>query len=180
MIAHTQLSGTPMSTEPRTLEEWKSTLAAAFGLVLVSFLAWYALSRLNETTAGNTIGAIASGALVLWLISQTWYYMTQVTSPRRQLLLMGISFIQVVPFLFAAAYGAFGYYDLCVVGAKGPADVLYFSYVTFTTVGFGDLKPAGLCRGLAVAEAITGYILLGLFVAAAVGLYGREHNRHPH
>jgi len=161
--------------EPRTLEEWKSTLVAVSGLVLVSFFAWYGLSRLNETAAGDSIGNLAAVGLTVWLFSQTWYYMTQVTSPRRQLLLMGISFIQVVPFLFAAVYGAFGYRDLCVMGANGPGDVLYFSYVTFTTVGYGDLQPVGLCRGLAVAEAITGYILLGLFVAAAVAIYARSH-----
>ncbi|WP_170571423.1 potassium channel family protein [Ruegeria atlantica] len=167
-----------MRRDPKTLEEWKSTLVAALGLVIVSFVAWYGLSRLSETTAGDKIGTATTVLLMIWLVSQTWYYMTQVKSPRRQLLLMGISFIQVVPFLFAAVYGSFGYYDLCVVGAKGPSDVLYFSYVTFTTVGFGDLHPAGLCRGLAVAEAITGYILLGLFVAAAVGIYARDHGRH--
>ncbi|NVO56127.1 two pore domain potassium channel family protein [Rhodobacteraceae bacterium B1Z28] len=166
-----------MSREPRTLEEWKSTLVAALGLVIASFLAWYGLSRLSEAAAGDTIGTIAAVGLVIWIVSQSWFYMTQVKSPRRLLFLMGVSFIQVVPFLFAAVYGAFGYQDLCVLGAQGPADALYFSYVTFTTVGYGDLSPVGLCRALAAAEAVTGYILLGLFVAAAVTIYSHTHNR---
>ena len=167
-----------MSREPGTLEEWKSTLVAALGLVVASFLAWFGLSRLGDATAGDTIGTIAAVGLVIWIVSQSWYYMTQVRSPHRLLCLMGVSFIQVVPFLFAAVYGAFGYNDLCVVGANGPADVLYFSYVTFTTVGYGDLTPVGLCRGLAAAEAVTGYILLGMFVAAAVSIYARNHTHH--
>ncbi len=166
-----------MTHEPRTLEEWKSTLLAALGLVLASFLAWYGLSRLNEATAGDTIGTLSSVGLLIWIASQSWYYMTQVRSPRRLLFLMGVSFIQVVPFLFAAVYGAFGYNDHCVIGAEGPADILYFSYVTFTTVGYGDMSPTGFCRGLAVAEAVTGYILLGMFVAAAVALYARNHGK---
>lgn len=166
-----------MTHEPRTLEEWKSTLIAALGLVIASFLAWFGLSRLSEATAGDTIGTIAAVGLVVWLVSQSWYYMTQVKSPRRLLFLMGVSFIQVVPFLFAAVYGAFGYQDRCVVGAEGPGDILYFSYVTFTTVGYGDMTPTGLCRGLAVSEAVTGYILLGMFVAAAVALYARNHSK---
>lgn len=166
-----------MTHEPRTLEEWKSTLLAALGLAVASFLAWYGLSRLSEATAGDTIGTIASVGLLIWIASQSWYYMTQVKSPRRLLFLMGVSFIQVVPFLFAAAYGAFGYNDNCVVGAEGPADILYFSYVTFTTVGYGDMAPTGLCRALAVSEAVTGYILLGMFVAAAVALYARNHGK---
>ena len=166
-----------MSNEPRTLEEWKSTLLAALGLVLASFFAWHGLSHLNEATAGDSIGTIASIGLLVWIASQSWYYMTQVKSPRRMLFLMGVSFIQVVPFLFAAVYGAFGYNDRCVIGAQGPADILYFSYVSFTTVGYGDMSPTGYCRGLAVAEAIAGYILLGIFVAAAVALYARSHGK---
>lgn len=165
-----------MHRDPTTLDEWKSTLVAAVGLVLASFVAWYGLSRLSEATAGDTIGSVAAVGLVIWIASQSWFYMTQVKSPKRLLFLMGVSFIQVVPFLFAAVYGAFGYNDLCVLGADGPADILYFSYVTFTTVGYGDMAPTGLCRGLAVAEAVTGYILLGLFVAAAVALYARNHS----
>lgn len=167
-----------MSRKPTTLEEWKSTLLAAVGMVVASFLAWFVLSRLSEATAGDTIGTFASVGLVLWVVSQSWFYMTQVKSPRRLLFLMGISFIQVVPFLFAAVYGAFGYTDNCVFGAQGPADVLYFSYVTFTTVGYGDMSPTGLCRALAAAEAVTGYILLGMFVAAAVALYSRNHGHN--
>lgn len=164
-----------MTHDPRTLEEWKSTLFAASGLVLTSFLAWIGLSNLSDTTSGDTIGTLATVGLVIWIVSQSWYYLTQVKSPKRLLFLMGVSFIQVVPFLFAAAFGAFGYSDRCVVGASGPGDILYFSYVTFTTVGYGDMSPTGLCRALAVAEAVTGYILLGMFVAAAVALYARNH-----
>ena len=166
-----------MTQDPRTLDEWTSTFLAALGLILASFLAWYGLSRLSDATAGDTIGSLASVGLVVWVVSQSWYYMTQVKSPRRLLFLMGVSFIQVVPFLFAAVYGAFGYRDNCVIGAQGPADILYFSYVTFTTVGYGDMSPTGLCRALAVSEAVTGYILLGLFVAAAVALYARNHEK---
>ena len=168
-----------MPNGPKTLQEWNPTLVAAMGLVLLSALAWYILANLSESTAGNTVGAAATIGLAIWLLSQLWYYVASVRSPRRQLLLMGVSFIQVVPSLFAAVFGAHGYSDQCIEGARGPADVLYFSYVSFTTVGFGDLRPVGVCRAIAVAEAVTGYILLGLFVAAAVGLYGRTHQR-PH
>ena len=155
------------------LKEWWPTLLGAFGLVVVSSLAFFFLSRLSPETAGDTIGTVATFVLAVWLLSQIWIHATRIDKAKHQLLLMAVSFIQVVPFLFAAAYGSFGYTDLCVIGAKQPSDVLYFSYVTFTTVGFGDLHPGGLCRAIAVAEAITGYVLLGLFVAAAVALYGR-------
>ncbi len=50
-------------------------------------------------------------------------------------------------------------------GSLGPAaqhlfDVIYFSAVTFTTVGFGDLAPLGPLRFLSGTEALTGFVLL--------------------
>ena len=50
-------------------------------------------------------------------------------------------------------------------GGLGPAaphlfDVIYFSAVTFTTVGFGDLVPTGAIRFLSGTEALTGFVLI--------------------
>jgi hypothetical protein len=47
---------------------------------------------------------------------------------------------------------------------------LYFSFVTITTVGYGDLTAASnLGRSLAIAEALTGQIYMVTVVAAIVG-----------
>ncbi len=40
-------------------------------------------------------------------------------------------------------------------------DYIYFSFVTFTTVGYGDLVPVGPIRFIAATEALSGWILLG-------------------
>ncbi len=54
---------------------------------------------------------------------------------------------------------------------------LYFSFVTMTTVGYGDLTAAtSLGRSLAIAEALIGQIYLVTVVATIVGgLGGRRH-----
>ena len=39
-------------------------------------------------------------------------------------------------------------------------DFMYFSFVTYTTVGYGDLTPAGPLRILAAVEALTGLLLV--------------------
>lgn len=40
-------------------------------------------------------------------------------------------------------------------------ECVYFSSVTFTTLGFGDVSPVGPLRLLAGAEALTGFMLIG-------------------
>ena len=52
---------------------------------------------------------------------------------------------------------------------------LYFSTITFTTLGYGDLYPSpeGLCRQLAMAEAVAGGCLMALFVVCLAKRYSR-------
>ncbi len=51
------------------------------------------------------------------------------------------------------------------------ADFQYFSFVTLTTLGYGDITPAtSVPRGLAVAEAVLGQLFLAMLVARLVGL----------
>ncbi len=48
---------------------------------------------------------------------------------------------------------------------------IYFSGVTFTTLGYGDFRPSSLSQLLACGEALAGYISLGLAVAAIADSY---------
>jgi hypothetical protein len=55
------------------------------------------------------------------------------------------------------------------------SEYLYFSFVTLTTLGFGDLSPhVGLPQGLTVLEALAGQIFLVTMVARLVTLWGRQ------
>ena len=47
-------------------------------------------------------------------------------------------------------------------------DCLYFSVVTFTTLGYGDITPQGLARPIAAFEAFTGSFTMALFVVVFV------------
>jgi hypothetical protein len=57
----------------------------------------------------------------------------------------------------------------------------YFSFVTLTTLGFGDIVPTNqIARALATGEAIVGQVYLGVFVASLVGLHLADRRaRYP-
>jgi hypothetical protein len=49
---------------------------------------------------------------------------------------------------------------------------LYFSFITLTTVGYGDISPvADVARMLAVLEAMTGTLFVGVLITRLVCLY---------
>ena len=49
--------------------------------------------------------------------------------------------------------------------------VAYYSFVTLTTLGYGDITPvSGLARSLSTMEAVTGQLYLAVLVARVVGL----------
>lgn len=57
----------------------------------------------------------------------------------------------------------------------GASDYLFFSYTTLTTVGYGNLVPAGsLGQAFASLEALLGQIYLVIIVARLVSLWGHE------
>jgi len=47
-------------------------------------------------------------------------------------------------------------------------DAIYFSGMTWTTVGFGDVAPASESKLYAVAEALTAYITMALLMAVVI------------
>jgi len=76
-------------------------------------------------------------------------------------------------FIFASLYYIYGiqFDDGLIV--ESFSDSIYFSIVTWTTLGYGDFKPIGELRLIASLEALMGYI----YMAILVGLFLNTMNR---
>lgn len=59
--------------------------------------------------------------------------------------------------------------------AEGQSELLYFSLITLSTIGYGDLVPAsGEARMLAALEGVTGVLYIAITVAILVSRFRRE------
>lgn len=62
-------------------------------------------------------------------------------------------------------------------GAHSQSDYAYLSYITLTTVGFGDLTPGtGVARSVIILEGLIGQIFLVTLVARMVAMFGTERS----
>ena len=51
---------------------------------------------------------------------------------------------------------------------------LYFSVITFSTVGYGDIRPDGVARALAAVQGLGGYVVLGILVSSGFAIIRRS------
>ena len=96
----------------------------------------------------------------------------------------GIAAYLIIGLFFAA-------FDRGIAGVAGweffrdvvrprPGDFMYFSFVTLTTVGYGDLAPyTDIARTASVVEAVLGQVFLVTAVARIVSLMGSRRSEPP-
>ena len=80
---------------------------------------------------------------------------------------------------FALALGAPGSFSLASSATLNPQNWMYYSFVTLTTVGYGDITPvSSVARSLAILEALTGQLYPAILLARLVALeVGSSNNR---
>jgi voltage-gated potassium channel Kch len=129
--------------------KWVFVLGAA-SYTLVLALCFPAILRqafTHRQISLNTVAAALSAYLLLGLIFAYSYRLIFVINP---------------PFFNQGHTNSFTY--------------IYFSYVTLTTVGYGDFTPANDAgRAVAILEALFGQVFLVTIVALAVSHLGRSH-----
>ena len=93
-------------------------------------------------------------------------------------LLIGLFFQSVFDMIETLYPGSFRMGELAISDLPGAmredgrhAQLLYYSFITLTTVGFGDITPTwSLPQTLSIAEAVIGQLYLTILVASLVGM----------
>ncbi len=88
-------------------------------------------------------------------------------------LLLAMLWFAIYATFDAASPGSFQFSNSAV--AKRESDLLYFSLVTLTTIGYGDILPvAGEARMLAALEGVVGVLYVAITVAVLVSGFRRQ------
>jgi hypothetical protein len=89
-------------------------------------------------------------------------------------LLLGMTWAYVYGLIEFAAPGSLRLPGPGAVRLNSPhfrADVVYFSFVTLTTLGYGDIVPVGaFLRSMAVLEALMGQLYIATLIGRLVSL----------
>jgi len=102
-------------------------------------------------------------------------------------LCVGISVYLILGLLWGLAYTLAAQITPNAFASNTPGTVItmsgftaiYFSFMTLTTVGYGDITPvADVARMLAMLEAMTGTLFVGVMIARLVCLYSASRARH--
>ena len=142
-------------------------------LKLATPLAWLALHLLAKATGSPLVGALAFAA-ALWLAGQTLWLTVEALVRERKAdgdALAGAVFgYFMLALTWAQLYAAALAMDPGAIAVPGEtplgSDLVYFSLVTVTTLGYGDVLPVSpMARILAATEAVVG----ALYVAVLIG-----------
>jgi hypothetical protein len=155
--------------------------AAAIGFIAVAVASAAGSDQLVRTFA--RLVNVSLTALATFAIARALY--RSVTERRIVTLkpVLGVVCIYLLlGMLFSFTYGAIAAIDSGPFFSAGfdgdSSDFVYFSFVTLTTVGYGDLTASDeVGRAVAILEALAGQLYLVTIVALFVSNLGRERQR---
>jgi voltage-gated potassium channel len=128
--------------------------AAAAGLVLgMAMLGFICVVFLSRVFAHPVVtrGTVSASLVVYLLLGVIWYQAYQLVE-------------QILPGSF---YGVAASDGVATAG-----ELFYYSFVTLSTLGYGDMGPVSdYARSLAITEAVVGQLYLVVLVATLVGMY---------
>ncbi len=170
------VSGSFAAGESRT--QLRVNLASA--LVVFAASIWYITDPENAWANLAAYAAVLPFQLIIiyslarFTRLQTRVTVNTVLAALSIYLLIGATFVPVYGLIETVQPGSF-------VGGASPGEgvvwqqLIYYSYVTLNTVGYGDVQPINAwARSLSTLEAVVGVLYLAVAIARLVSLYGRD------
>lgn len=134
----------------------------------------------------NKLLSIATAAIFLYFLGLSIYLILHEIFPNQTVkgdtIKGGICVYLLIGFFWATLYDIVNNFDpyafRSLSGFDKQANLIYFSFSTLTTTGYGDIAPiSAIARAFANVEAIIGVMYPSIFIARLVGLYSSQHKK---
>ena len=150
------------------------------GIVQAAIPATVTLGDASDTARG--VSYLAMALLLLVTMVAILRRIIQKDSVDLETVFGAVSAYIVIGLMFSALFTGLAYVHTAPpflaqppTAPHQPSDYVYLSFITLTTVGFGDLTPlTDMARSVVVLEALIGQIFLVTLVARLVSLYSRD------
>lgn len=123
--------------------------------------------------AAVSLALAATAALILFATYCVMGYVLRARTITRDQIYAGICMYIMLGFAFGAVFYLINILHPASFAASGEdsPDLMYFSFVTLATLGYGDITPrTNITRSLAVIEALAGMLYIAIFMARLVSL----------
>jgi hypothetical protein len=154
----------------------RAFLVVAFGLVALLAVAMAPL----DNDLAQTTGAASAALIIAGTLASVLGRVLQHERVTVQTIAGAVCSYLLIGFLFSMIYASLDHVGSGQVFGRAvdPDEYAYFSFVTLTTVGFGDLTPVTtIAQRLAIIEAMAGQILLVTMIARLVSLFEPKAKR---
>src|SRR6266513_4054567 len=132
---------------------------------------------------------VAGIGLVAFVVVNLLRFVLRAPSVDVEVLCASISAYLMLGLIWTMAYwlveqltpeGAFSFNTNAGTHSMNGFNAFYFSFVTLSTVGYGDITPASkVARMLAAMEAMTGLLYMAVLIARLVALYSSPKSDDP-
>ena len=155
---------------------WLVFYVAFAATVVERSITWLFFSDFAGGMTLRVVLGLWSTGLILGILFSVWLWLAIAGNTFRTvmgklmicLLMLGLLCNWVL--LYAVAYAYLGLIDGERL-VREPITFLYFSIVTWTTLGYGDVRPSMDARFVAASEALLGYIWMALFIGMFAVLF---------
>ena len=128
--------------------------------------------------------------LIAFVVANLLHFVLRSPSVDVEVLCASISAYLMLGLMWTVAYwlvdqltpgGAFSFNTNTGKQSMNGFNAFYFSFITLSTVGYGDITPVSrIARWLAATEAMTGLLYVAVLIARLVSLYSRPKSHgHP-
>ena len=165
----------------------KRTLAIAVVLAVPAITARW-INHFRPDLIHPAVFLVCALLLLAFVIGHLLHFILRAPVVTMEVLCASISAYLMLGLMWTVAYwlvdqltpgGAFSYNTSGGTQSMNGFTGFYFSFITLSTVGYGDITPVSrAARWLAAMEAMTGLLYVAVLIARLVSLYSRAKSDH--